>query len=146
MPHLTLECSANLRNFGHLSKLCQTLARILVAQRGDDDRPVYPIGGVRVRALVAEDYCVGDGRAGDAAFVHACLKIGTGRSEAIKRATGDALFEAIKQHFTREFQTQGLALSLEIAEFSEAGTWKHNNLHQRFAAVAARDGDASAKA
>jgi 5-carboxymethyl-2-hydroxymuconate isomerase len=23
-------------------------------------------------------------------------------------------------------------LSLEVSEFSEAGTWKHNNLHARF--------------
>jgi 5-carboxymethyl-2-hydroxymuconate isomerase len=25
-----------------------------------------------------------------------------------------------------------LALSLEIYEFDEAGTWKHNNVHARF--------------
>jgi 5-carboxymethyl-2-hydroxymuconate isomerase len=25
-----------------------------------------------------------------------------------------------------------LALSMEITEFSEAGTWKHNNVHARF--------------
>ncbi len=133
MPHLTIEYSANLRNFGGFSKLCSELAKVLVEQQSDG-KPVYPIGGIRVRAIAAEYWCVGDGSIADAAFVHARLQIGAGRSEAIRKATGDELFEALKTHFTREYQSQGLALSLEIAEFSESGTWKHNNLHGRYRA------------
>ena len=134
MPHLTIEYSANLRNFGGFSKLCSVLAKTLVAQQLDG-KPVYPIGGIRVRAIAADDWCIGDGSQHDAAFVHARFTIGAGRSEAVKKATGDALFEAMKQHFAREFDSQGLALSLEIGEFSEAGTWKHNNLHGRYSAT-----------
>jgi 5-carboxymethyl-2-hydroxymuconate isomerase len=59
------------------------------------------------------------------------LKVGAGRSEAVLRSTGDALFAIIKEHFTTHYERMGLALSLEMAEFSEAGTWKHNNLHAR---------------
>jgi 5-carboxymethyl-2-hydroxymuconate isomerase len=136
MPHLTLEYSANLRNFSALKRLWQTPARVLVAQQADG-APVYPIGGARVRAIVAHEFCVGDGRFHDAAFVHAHLKVGAGRSDAVGTATGHALFEAMKSHFAREYAAQGLALSLEISEFSEAGTWKHNNLHARFAASVA---------
>ena len=33
MPHLTVEYSANLRNFGGFSKLCNELAKVLVAQQ-----------------------------------------------------------------------------------------------------------------
>jgi 5-carboxymethyl-2-hydroxymuconate isomerase len=83
-----------------------------------------------VRAVRCEQYCIADGRP-DAAFLHANLKIGAGRSESAKTATGDALFDVIKQHFADAFDKHGLALSLEINEFSEAGTWKHNNLHAR---------------
>ena len=133
MPHLTVEYSANLRNFGALSKLCKELATTLVDQRADG-KPVFPVGGVRVRAIVAEYWCIGDGSIADAAFAHARLQIGAGRSEAVKKAAGDALFEVLKVHFAREYGSQGLALSLEIAEFSESGTWKHNNLHTRYAA------------
>ena len=131
MPHLTIEYSANLRNFGGFSTLCGELAKVLVDQQADG-KPVYPIGGIRVRAMAAEYWCVGDGSIGDAAFIHARLQIGAGRSEAVRKTTGDALFEALKAHFSREYQSQGLALSLEIAEFSESGTWKHNNLHGRY--------------
>ncbi|SIT49220.1 5-carboxymethyl-2-hydroxymuconate delta-isomerase [Paraburkholderia piptadeniae] len=129
MPHLTLEYSANLANDDSIGALCGKLAQSLDAQRENDQR-VYPIGGIRVRALRCEQYCIADGRQ-DAAFLHANLKIGAGRSEAVKKATGDALFDVIKQHFAEVFDKQGLALSLQISEFSESGTWKHNNLHAR---------------
>lgn len=148
MPHLTLEYSANLAAEESIGQLCNALAQCLDAQRENVNcdgnsggnggghegaRRVYPLGGIRVRALRCEQYCIADGRA-DAAFLHANLKIGAGRSEAVKKATGDALFALIKQHFSAEFEQHGLALSLEINEFSEAGTWKHNNLHARLKA------------
>jgi 5-carboxymethyl-2-hydroxymuconate isomerase len=129
MPHLTLEYSANLRADGDFAGLCRKLAACLVAQRSDGEA-VYPIGGVRVRAIAAEDWCIADGVT-DAGFVHATFKVGAGRSDAVRRATGDALFAIIKQHFAAHHERMGLALSLELAEFSEAGTWKHNNLHAR---------------
>jgi len=132
VPHLTLEYSANLADAERIGQLCSALAQSLDAQRENDQR-VYPIGGIRVRALRCEQYCIADGRP-DAAFLHANLKIGAGRSEAAKKATGEALFTLIKQHFAAEFEQHGLALSLEINEFSEAGTWKHNNLHARLKA------------
>jgi 5-carboxymethyl-2-hydroxymuconate isomerase len=132
VPHLTLEYSANLAGAESIDELCKTLARCLDTQRENEQR-VYPLGGIRVRALRCEQYCIADGRA-DAAFLHANLKIAAGRSDTAKKATGDALFDAIKQHFAAEFEKHGLALSLEINEFSEAGTWKHNNLHARLKA------------
>jgi 5-carboxymethyl-2-hydroxymuconate isomerase len=129
MPHLTLEYSANLADPQRIGELCKELAQCLDAQRDNGER-VYPPGGIRVRALRCEQYCIADGRP-DAAFLHANLKIGAGRPETVKKATGDALFALIRQRFAAEFERQGLALSLEINEFSEAGTWKHNNLHAR---------------
>lgn len=132
MPHLTLEYSANLADEASIGQLCTSLAACLDTQRENDQR-VFPLGGIRVRALRCEQYCIADGRP-DAAFLHANLKIAAGRSDAAKKATGDALFDAIKQHFAAEFEKHGVALSLEINEFSEAGTWKHNNLHARLKA------------
>jgi 5-carboxymethyl-2-hydroxymuconate isomerase len=132
VPHLTLEYSANLCDAPRIGQLCDTLAQCLDAQR-ENGQKVYPLGGIRVRGLRCEQYRIADGRP-DAAFLHANLKIAAGRSEAVKKATGDALFALIKQHFATEFEQQGLALSLEINEFSEAGTWKHNNLHARLKA------------
>jgi 5-carboxymethyl-2-hydroxymuconate isomerase len=96
-----------------------------------DGRPVFPPGGVRVRAIPCDEFCIADGTLHDAGFVHAILKIGAGRSDAAKQATVNGLFDIMKSHFADAYAQRGLALSLELNEFSEAGTMKHNNLHAR---------------
>jgi 5-carboxymethyl-2-hydroxymuconate isomerase len=131
MSHMTLEYSANLRGEGSLGTLCRKLAQFMSALRVEG-AAVFPPGGVRVRAIACEEYCIADGTAIDAGFVHAILKIGAGRSDAAKQATCTGLFDIMKAHFAGQFATRGLALSLELNEFSEAGTLKHNNLHARF--------------
>jgi 5-carboxymethyl-2-hydroxymuconate isomerase len=128
---MTLEYSANLRAVGRFADLCRRLSQFMAALEVDG-RPVFPPGGVRVRAIPCEDFCIADGSLDDAGFVHAILKIGAGRSDAARQATCNGLFDILKAHFADEFATRGLALSLELVEFSEAGTLKHNNLHSRF--------------
>jgi 5-carboxymethyl-2-hydroxymuconate isomerase len=127
---MTLEYSANLRAAGRFGELCRKLARFMVDLRAEG-KPVFPAGGVRVRAIPCDDFCIADGSIEDAGFVHAILKIGAGRTDALKQATREGLFEIMKAHFAAEFAQQGLALSLEFCEFSESGTLKHNNLHSR---------------
>jgi len=131
MSHMTLEYSANLRHDGDFKGLCAKLARFMTELRADG-RGVYPPGGVRVRAISCEEYCIADGSLEDAAFVHANLKIGAGRSPETRKATCDGLFGIMREHFAAQFARRGLALSLELNEFSESGTLKHNNLHARF--------------
>jgi len=130
MSHMTLEYSANLRSIGRFDELCRSLARYMVHLEVGGSR-VFPAGGVRVRAIGCEDYCIADGSIPDAGFVHAVLKIGAGRSDAAKSATCTGLFEIMKTHFASLFAQRGLALSLEFIEFSGSGTLKHNNLHAR---------------
>jgi 5-carboxymethyl-2-hydroxymuconate isomerase len=130
MSHMTLEYSANLRAAGRFGELCRELAQYMTELRVDG-QPVFPPGGVRVRAIPCEDFCIADGSVQDAGFVHAVLKIGAGRSGAAKHATCAGLFDIMKTHFAAQYAKQGLALSLEFIEFSELGTLKHNNLHAR---------------
>jgi 5-carboxymethyl-2-hydroxymuconate isomerase len=131
MSHMTLEYSANLRDAGRFGELCRKLSQFMTALR-IEGAAVFPPGGVRVRAIACEEYCIADGTASDAGFVHAILKIGAGRGDAAKQATCNGLFDIMKTHFSEQFAKRGLALSLELNEFSEAGTLKHNNLHARF--------------
>jgi 5-carboxymethyl-2-hydroxymuconate isomerase len=130
---MTLEYSANLREEGRFGELCRELARFMTGLRVEG-QPVFPPGGVRVRAVACEEFCIADGSLSDAGFVHAVLKIGAGRSNAAKAATCTGLFDIMKAHFAQRFAKAGLALSLELFEFGEAGTLKHNNLHARFKA------------
>jgi 5-carboxymethyl-2-hydroxymuconate isomerase len=126
MPHFIVEYTANLEAEGDLPGLLEKIHAAMLAQDG-----VFPIGGIRSRAIRLDTWRMADGVA-DYAFVHATLKIGAGRDEATKKRAGDALFEVMKNHFAALYEKRYLALSLEIAEFSETGTWKHNNVHARF--------------
>jgi len=131
MSHMTLEYSANLRANGAFTALCTKLARYMTELR-IDGVPIFPPGGVRVRAIACEEFCIADGSVSDAGFVHAILKIGAGRSPAMQKTIRDGLFEIMKTHFAPLYASGGLALSLEMSEFSDSGTLKHNNLHSRF--------------
>lgn len=128
MPHFIVEYTANLEAEGDLPGLLHKINDTMIAQGG-----VFPIGGIRSRAIRLDTYRMADGAA-DYAFVHATLKIGAGRDEATRKRAGDALFDVMKAHFGALYESRYLALSMEIAEFSEAGTWKHNNVHARFKA------------
>ena len=133
MSHMTLEYSGNLRAAGRFGELCRKLAQYMTGLEVEG-QPVFPPGGVRVRAVPCDDYCIADGSVEGAGFVHAILKIGAGRSDAAREATCAGLFDIMKAHFAQRFAKAGLALSLELYEFSETGTLKHNNLHARLKA------------
>jgi 5-carboxymethyl-2-hydroxymuconate isomerase len=126
MPHLVFECTDNIYDEAAIPELLKKANGVLIGQGG-----VYPTGGIRARAIRLQDYCVADGTRDDA-FVHATLKIGGGRSQEAQQKTGDDLFRMMTEHFAQLYAGRGLALSLEIAEFSEAGTWKQNNIHARY--------------
>lgn len=129
MPHLIIEYTANLAASGDIAGLLKKANQTLIAQ-GD----VIPIGGVRSRAICLSEYCIADGLHDDA-FVHATLKLGAGRDIETRQRIGDALFAMIKEHFAVIQASRTLALSMEIVEFSESGTWKQNNIHARYRKV-----------
>ena len=126
MPHLIYEYTDNLLPDADIAALLRKSNQVLIDQGG-----VFPTGAIRSRAIRLTEYCVADATVDDA-FVHGVLKIGAGRSAAAKQQVGDALFKMVCEHFAAIFARRSLALSLEIVEFSEAGTWKQNNIHARY--------------
>jgi 5-carboxymethyl-2-hydroxymuconate isomerase len=126
LPHFIVEYTDNIKNEANIAKLFEEIHKVLIARD-----TIFPIGGIRSRAIELHDYRMADG-AEDDAFVHAVLKIGAGRSAEIKKDVGDALFEVMKEHFSLLMSTRYLALSMELIEFSEAGSYKQNNIHSRF--------------
>jgi 5-carboxymethyl-2-hydroxymuconate isomerase len=126
LPHFIVEYTDNIKNEANIAKLFEEIHKVLIARD-----TIFPIGGIRSRAVELHDYRMADG-AEDDAFVHAVLKIGASRSAEIKKDVGDALFEVMKEHFSLLMSTRYLALSMELIEFSEAGSYKQNNIHSRF--------------
>jgi 5-carboxymethyl-2-hydroxymuconate isomerase len=125
MPHFIVEYTSNIKAEARIPQLLAKVNETIIAQGG-----VFPTGGIRSRAVEVTDYCIADGQA-DYAFVHCNLKIGAGRTDAEKKKVCDELFAAIKDHFADLFSRRYLALSLELNEFSQAGTYKHNNIHAK---------------
>ena len=132
MPHFIVEYTDNLKAEGDIPGLLRKVNAVILSQGG-----VFKPGAVRSRAVELHDYCIADGK-GDYAFVHATLKIGAGRTDAEKARVTSELFAAMKEHFAALYARRLLALSLELYEFDEGGTHKHNNLHAYFAAQSAR--------
>ncbi|MBZ5752898.1 MULTISPECIES: 5-carboxymethyl-2-hydroxymuconate Delta-isomerase [Metabacillus] len=126
MPHFVVEYTNNIKDEANIPLLLEKVNKILIAKS-----PIFPTGGIRSRAIELNDYYIADGEEDDA-FVHATLKIGAGRPDDIKKATCDEVFATIKDHFSSLYNKRYLALSMELFEFSEAGTYKQNNIHSRF--------------
>lgn len=126
MPHLVVEYTDNIKAEARIPELLKKSNQVFLNQ-GD----VFPIGGIRSRAIELHDYAIADS-SGDFAFVHCTLKIGSGRTEAQKKRAFDELFAMMCQHFQALYDSRPFALSLEVGEFSESGTYKFNNLHKLF--------------
>jgi 5-carboxymethyl-2-hydroxymuconate isomerase len=126
VAHCIVEYTDNLAADGDIPGLLHKLADKFCGSG------VFPQGGVRVRALRLTEYVVADGTADDA-FVHLTVKMGAGRSAAFKAEFFGEFFGIVERHFDDLFARRGLALSLYVEEADEAGSFKRNNLHQRFA-------------
>ncbi|SHG43741.1 5-carboxymethyl-2-hydroxymuconate Delta-isomerase [Ornithinibacillus halophilus] len=126
MPHIIVEYTENLKEEGNIPALLQKINESLIAEGG-----LFPVGGIRSRAICLQDFVVADGKGEDDAFVHVSLKIGSGRPEDAKKAACERLFAVIEEHFQHLFQKRYLALSMELFEFTHA-TYKKNNIHERY--------------
>jgi 5-carboxymethyl-2-hydroxymuconate isomerase len=70
MPHFIVEYTDNIKDKADIPALLEKVHEVLIAH-GD----IFPVGGIRSRAIELHHYRVADG-AEDDAFVHATLKIG----------------------------------------------------------------------
>jgi 5-carboxymethyl-2-hydroxymuconate isomerase len=145
MPHLVILYTGNLdapadRGGCDMSALCRRLADTMLALRDEAGAQVFPTGGTRVLAYPAPHFAVADGgtagRAaggtGDYAFVYLNLRMGRGRSEAVKQRCGQTLLDAARAHFAPLFERRHLGLTLQIDEGAEVFDAKHSNLHPLF--------------
>ncbi|MES1265455.1 MAG: 5-carboxymethyl-2-hydroxymuconate isomerase, partial [Variovorax sp.] len=73
-----------------------------------------------------------DGK-GDYAFMYLNIRMGSGRSEAVKRMAGDRLTEVVKEHFAPIFAQELIGITLQIDESpGQVYDAKHSTLHPLF--------------
>ena len=124
MPHLTLEYSANLDGKIDLDTLCGALNEQIAAL------PFFEVGAIRVRAVRCASYAIAD-QGPLEAFIDMQFRIGKGRSQAEKKAAGDALFAVASKHASGLLAEPHFALSLEIREIDSDLSWRKNTMHSR---------------
>lgn len=144
MPHVVILYTGNLEPQSDMGRLCRGLADAMLSIRAEDGSQVFPTGGTRVYAYPAPHHAVSDGGAagraaggdGDYGFVYINLRMGAGRSDAVKKASGDALLACAQAHLAPLFANprKHLGLTVQIDEApGQVYDAKHSTLHSLFA-------------
>ena len=130
MPHFTIEYSANLDDEIDMAKTVETV-RKAAAETG-----IFPLGGIRVRAVRCEHYVIGDGNP-DFAFLDMLLRLGEGRDLKARKEAGEHIFRALLAHLDPVFAKRKFALSFDMQINDKETSWKRNNIHEALKAEAA---------
>jgi 5-carboxymethyl-2-hydroxymuconate isomerase len=131
MPHLVVLYSGNLEAEADMTALCRSLADAMLSVRDEQGEQVYPTGGVRVFAYPAAHFAVADGER-DYAFLYLNLRMGRGRTEAVKQRAGETLLATAKAQLAPLFARRYVGLTLQIDEGQEVFDAKHSTIHPLF--------------
>ena len=131
MPHLVILYTAKLDAETDMTALCRSLADVMLEQKDEAGKQVFPTGGTRVLAYPAPHSAIADGQ-GDYAFVYLNLRMAAGRSDAVKKRAGDQLLMQVKTHFAPVFSNRHIGITLQIDEGAEVYDGRHSNLHPLF--------------
>ena len=129
MPHFTIEYSAN------LDGLVDMGATVEMVRKAAVETGIFPLGGIRVRAVRCEHYAIADGKP-DYGFLAMLLRLGEGRDLAARQRAGEHVFKALSAHLDPIFASSKFALSFDMQINDAATSWKRNNIHDALKAEA----------
>ena len=123
MPHFTIEYSANLDTRLDMEDVVEVVRKAAV------ETGIFPLGGIRVRAIRCEQYAIADNRQ-DYGFLDMVLRLGEGRDLATRKKAGEHIFRALSQHLDPVFAQIKFALSFDMQINDKETSWKRNNIHE----------------
>ena len=123
MPHFTIEYSAN------LDKRVDMAAVVELVRKAAVETGIFPIGGIRVRAIKCEDYAIGDGNP-QLGFLSMVLRLGEGRDLPTRKKAGEHIFKALSAYLDPVFANSKFALSFDMQINDKETSWKRNNIHE----------------
>jgi len=123
MPHFTLEYSANLEARVDMAEVVEVVRKAAV------ETGIFPIGGIRVRAVRCEHYAIADGNP-DLGFIAMVLRLGEGRDLPTRQKAGEHVFKALSSFLDPVFAKSKFALSFDIQINDKEMSWKRNNIHE----------------
>ena len=129
MPHFTIEYSANLDAKVDIAEIVE-LVRTAAIETG-----IFPVGGIRVRAIRCDTYAIADGRDGFG-FLAMLLRIGEGRDLPARKRAGQHIFDKLSHFLDPLFGNEGFALSFDMQINDKETSWKRNSIHDLLIAEA----------
>ena len=130
MPHFTIEYSANLDGQIDMAKAVEVVRNAAV------ETGIFPLGGIRVRAVRCEHFAIADGNP-DFAFLDMLLRLGEGRDRKTRKDAGEHIFRALSAYLDPVFAKRKFALSFDMQINDKETSWKRNNIHEALKAEAA---------
>lgn len=122
MPHFTIEYSANLDERIDMGKVVEVVRKAAV------ETGIFPLGGIRVRAVRCEHYAIADGRL-IYGFLDMVLRLGEGRDLLTRKKAGEHIFKALSACLDPVFADSKFALSFDMQINDKDTSWKRNNIH-----------------
>ena len=130
MPHFTIEYSANLDALVDMGDVVEVVRKAAV------ETGIFPLGGIRVRALRCEHYAIADGNP-HFGFLDMVLRLGEGRDLTTRKKAGEHIFRILSDHLDSVFASGKFALSFDMQINDKEMSWKRNNIHEALKAEAA---------
>jgi 5-carboxymethyl-2-hydroxymuconate isomerase len=123
MPHFTIEYSANLDRHVDMGAVVELVRKAAV------ETGIFPLGGIRVRALRCDHYAIADGQK-NFSFLDMVLRLGEGRDLAARKKAGEHIFKALSVYLDPVFAKEKFALSFDMQINNKETSWKRNNIHE----------------
>ena len=124
MPHFTIEYSANLDGRVDMGAVVELVRKEAVATG------IFPLGGIRVRAIKCEHYAIanGDKKLG---FLDMVLRLGEGRDLPTRQKAGEHIFKALSAYLDPVFANIEVRAVVRHADQRQGNmSWKRNNIHE----------------
>lgn len=132
MPHLVALYTRQLEQATDMDALCRVLCDAMLSVKDEAGSQVFPTGGTRVLAFPAAHSAVADGRR-DYLFLYLNVRMAQGRSEAVKKAVGDAVTTAAKAHLAPLYESRYIGMTVQVDEGHEVFDAKVSTIHPLFA-------------
>jgi 5-carboxymethyl-2-hydroxymuconate isomerase len=123
MPHFTIEYSANIDGLADMGAVVEVVRKAAV------ETGIFPLGGIRVRAVKCEHYAIADGRS-SFGFLDMVLRLGEGRDLATRQKAGEHIFKVLSAYLDPVFKNSKFALSFDMQINDKETSWKRNNIHE----------------
>jgi 5-carboxymethyl-2-hydroxymuconate isomerase len=109
MPHFQIDYSPNLEDRLDIAGLCAVLRDAAV------ETGVFPLAGIRVRAVAADHVVMADGNP-DHAFLDISVRLRGGRTLDTRKAATAHIFAAAERYCAEVMQSSSFMLSMEMRD------------------------------